>query len=31
VEQIAFSDEGTLRTLEVDGRDQQGVINFKTS
>src|SRR6056297_2237839 len=31
VEQIAFSDEGTLRTLEVDGRDQSGVINFKTS
>jgi len=31
VEQIAFSDEGTLRTLEVDGRDQRGVINFKPS
>ena len=31
VESIAFSDENKLRTLEVDGTDADGRINFKTS
>ena len=31
VESVAFSDENKLRTLEVDGTDADGRINFKTS
>jgi len=31
VESIAFSDENKLRTIEVDGTDADGRINFKTS
>ena len=31
VESIAFSDENKLRTIEVDGTDANGRINFKTS
>jgi len=31
VESVAFSDENKLRTLEVDGTDADGRINFKTA
>jgi len=31
VESVAFSDENKLRTIEVDGTDADGRINFKTS
>jgi len=31
VESIAFSDQNKLRTIEVDGTDADGRINFKTS
>jgi len=31
VESIAFSDENKLRTIEVDGTDADGRINFKTA
>jgi len=31
LESIAFSDENKLRTIEVDGTDADGRINFKTS
>jgi len=31
VESVAFSDENKLRTIEVDGTDADGRINFKTA